>query len=90
MDHSRPAADDPHSRAARRCSVSYQSLRRFITKRNWRKPSKTTVRMADTPPGEVAEVDFGRLGLVPDPATGRRKLVWAMIIVLGHSRHSFL
>ena len=76
--------------AARGCSVSYQSLRRFITRRNWRKPSKTTVRMADTPPGEVAEVDFGRLGLVPDPATGRRKLVWAMIIVLCHSRHSFL
>ena len=76
--------------AARGCSVSYQSLRRFITRRNWRKPSKTTVRMADTPPGEVAEADFGRLGLVPDPATGRRKLVWAMLIVLCHSRHSFL
>ena len=35
--------------------MSYQSLRRFITKRNWCKPSKTTVRMEDTPPGKVAE-----------------------------------
>ena len=76
--------------AARGCVVSYQSLRRFIINRNWRKRSKTTVRMADTPPGEVAEADFGRLGMIPDPATGKRKAVWAMVIVLGHSRHCFV
>ena len=58
--------------------------------RNWRRRSKTTVRMADTPPGEVAEADFGRLGMITDPATGKRKAVWAMIIVLGHSRHCFV
>ena len=45
----------------RGCQVSYQSLRRFVQKRNWRRRSKTTVRMEDTPPGEVVEVDFGRL-----------------------------
>ncbi|MYC33520.1 MAG: IS21 family transposase [Chloroflexi bacterium] len=76
--------------AARGCQVSYQSLRRFIIRRNWTRLGSTTVRMEDTPPGEVAEVDFGRLGLVPDPATGKRKLVWAMIVVLCHSRHCFL
>ena len=76
--------------AARGCAVSYSTLRRFVQKRNWSRTGKTTVRMEDTPPGEVAEADFGRLGLVPDPATGKRKLVWAMIIVLCHSRHCFL
>ena len=76
--------------AARGCSVSYQSLRRFITRRSWSKPSKTTVRMEDTPPGQVSVADFGRLGLIGDPATGRRKLVWAMLIVMCHSRHCFL
>jgi transposase len=50
----------------RGCQVSYQSLRRFVQKRNWRRRSKTTVRMEDTPPGEVVEVDFGRLGLIHD------------------------
>ena len=49
---------------ARGCVLSYQSLRRFVLKRNWRKRSKTTVRMEDTPPGEVAEADFGRLGMI--------------------------
>ena len=69
---------------------SYTSLRRFIRKRNWGGRSRRTVRMADTEPGEVAEVDFGRLGLIHDPETGRRKAVWAMVIVLCHSRHCFV
>ena len=76
--------------AVRGCAVSYPSLRRFILKRNWRRLSKTTVRMEDTPPGEVAEADFGRLGMITDPATGRRQAVWAMVIVLCHSRHCFV
>ena len=67
--------------AARGCAMSYSTLRRFVLKRNWGRPGKATVRMEDTPPGEVAEADFGRLGLIPGPATGRRKQVWAMIIV---------
>ena len=74
----------------RGCPVSYPSLRRFILKRNWRKPSRTTVRMEDTPPGQVAEADFGRLGMITDPETGRRRALWAMVIVLCHSRHCFL
>ena len=74
----------------RGCQLSYQSLRRFIINRNWRRRSKATVRMADTPPGEVAEADFGRLGMITDPATGKRKAVWAMVIVLCHSRHCFV
>ena len=74
----------------RGCQVSYQSLRRFIQKRNWSRRSRTTVRMEDTPPGEVAEVDFGRLGMVHDPDTGRRRAVWALIVVLSYSRHCFI
>ena len=46
--------------------------------------------MADTPPGEVAEADFGHLGMITDPATGKRKAVWALVIVLCHSRHRFV
>ena len=76
--------------ALRGCSVSYPSLRRFILKRNWRKIGKTTVRMEDIPPGEVAEADFGRLGMIIDPETGRRRAMWAVVIVLCHSRHCFV
>ncbi len=72
------------------CAVAYTSLRRFIARRGWGKSSRSTIRLADTAPGEVAEMDFGRLGMVWDPESGRRRLVWAMVIVLAYSRHSFV
>ncbi len=46
--------------------------------------------MGQSAPGEVAEMDFGRLGLIEDPATGRCRVAWALIIVLTYSRHSFV
>ena len=41
--------------AARGCQVAYSSLHRFVARRNWRGRSRSTVRMEDTAPGEVAE-----------------------------------
>ena len=76
--------------AERGCRVSYASLHRFVARRNWRRRNPGTVRMAESAPGEVAELDFGRLGLVADPETGRRRTVWALIVVLAHCRHSFV
>ena len=48
------------------CPVSYPSLRPYIVKRYWREDSKTTVRMADAPPGEVAEAGFGRPEMISE------------------------
>ena len=70
--------------------MAYSSLYRFVARRNWRGRSRSTVRMGESVPGEVAELDFGRLGFIHDPETGRRRTVWALIVVLTHSRHSFL
>ena len=74
----------------RGCQVSYSSLHRFVARRNWRSRRRSTVRMGESVPGEVAEMDFGRLGFIHDPETGRRRAVWALIVVLAHSRHSFV
>jgi hypothetical protein len=41
-------------------------------------------------PGELAEVDFGRLGLVHDPETGKRRVLHALIVTLVHSRHQYV
>ena len=46
--------------------------------------------MAECEPGEMAEVDFGRLGLIRDPESGRRRTVWGMPVVLVHSRHQYV
>lgn len=71
--------------------VPYSSLHRFATKHcGFGKSQRTTVRIAECEPGELAEVDFGRLGLVPDPETGRRRVAWALSVVLVHSRHQYV
>jgi hypothetical protein len=71
--------------------VPYSSLHRFAIKHcGFGKAQRTTVRMAECEPGELAEVDFGRLGLVPDPETGRRRVAWALSVVLVHSRHQYV
>ncbi len=76
--------------AGRGCEVSYTTLRRFIRRRGWRHRLPSTVRMDDGPPGEVAEMDFGRLGFIRDPESGRRRAVWALVVVWRYSRHCFV
>jgi transposase len=41
-------------------------------------------------PGDEAQVDYGYLGAWSDPATGRRRRVWAFSMVLSYSRHLFV
>ena len=36
--------------------------------------------MAETAPGEVAEMDFGKLGTLIGATTGKRRTVWALVI----------
>ena len=76
--------------AQRGCDVSYTSLRRFLQRRNWRRRSLRTVRMEQNGPGEVAELDFGRLGYIQDQESGKRQAVWALLVVLTYSRHTFV
>ena len=43
----------------------------------------------ETEAGEVAQVDFGYVGLVFDPVTQVPRKAWVFVLVLGHSRHMF-
>jgi transposase len=71
--------------------VPYSSLHRFAVKHcGFQERKRITVRVAEVEPGELAEVDFGRLGLVPDPETGRRRVVHALIVTLVYSRHQYV
>lgn len=70
--------------------VTYTTLRRFVRQAGLAKAPKSTVRMAETAPGEVAELDFGKLGTLIDATTGKRRTVWALVIVLTMSRYSFV
>ena len=71
--------------------VPYSSLHRFAVNHcGFGERQRLTVRMAESAPGEVAEVDFGRLGLVPYPPSGGRRVLWALVVVLVFSRHQFV
>jgi len=45
---------------------------------------------ADPEPGREAQADFGRMGLMFDPASSRRRVVHALILVAVWSRHMFV
>lgn len=40
----------------------------------------------ETPPGEVAQVDFGEIGRLWDPTVGQLRRAWVFVMVLGYSR----
>jgi transposase len=52
--------------------------------------AQVTVLRDCPPPGSEAQIDYGRLGMWLDPATGRRRTVWAFVMVLPCSRHMFV
>lgn len=43
----------------------------------------------ETRPGHTAQVDFGYVGKLLDPATMVMRKAWVFVMVLGHSRHQF-
>jgi transposase len=52
--------------------------------------AKVTVPRGPVPPGSEGQVDYGKLGMWLDPATGRRVAVWAFVMALACSRHLFV
>jgi hypothetical protein len=71
--------------------VPYSSLHRFAIKHcGFSERRRVTVRMAECEAGELAETDFGRLGLVWDPERGQRRVAWALLVVLVYSRHQYV
>jgi Integrase core domain len=49
-----------------------------------------TVRVADGEPGAECQVDFGKMGLLADPAAGHRRVVHALIFTAVYSRHCYV
>jgi transposase len=70
--------------------IPYSSLHRFAGTHCGFGKQRLTVRMADVAPGELAEIDFGRLGRVYDPLLERERIAHALIVTLVHSRHQYV
>jgi transposase len=71
--------------------VPYRTLHRFcVQEGGYRGRERETVRVADGEPGAECQVDFGRMGLLVDPTSGRRRVVHALIFTAVYSRHMFV
>lgn len=70
---------------------SYDAVKRFARRLRRKDPVKAedvAIRV-ETAPGQVAQVDFGYLGFLVDPASGKARKAWVFVLVLGFSRHMY-
>jgi hypothetical protein len=51
---------------------------------------RVTVLMDEPEPGGEAQIDYGHLGAWVDPRAGKKRRVWAFVMVLPTSRHMFV
>lgn len=80
-----------HGKLTRRgVVVPYRTLHRFAAERCGFGRRQATVRVADGEPGVECQLDFGRLGIMLDPQTGRRRALHALIFTAVFSRHTFV
>jgi hypothetical protein len=71
--------------------VPERTVQRFIASEfGPRRGQGATVRIADGEPGHELQVDFGRLGLLDDAESGRRRVCHALIFTAVFSRHMFV
>lgn len=74
-------------------AASVASLRRWVRANLPEEARRSQVRVLRTTParaGDEAQIDYGKLGMWHDPNAGRRRAVWAFVMVLACSRHMFV
>ena len=77
--------------ARRGVEVPSRTVQRYIAEVLGRRRGRgPTVPVADGEPGDELQVDFGRMGFIADPGSGRRRVVHALIFTAVFSRHCFV
>lgn len=66
---------------------SYSSVRRFVVHLEPKEPGAYT--RIHSAPGEEMQVDFGSVGQVFDPISGRMRAAYAFVATLSYSRHQY-
>ncbi len=66
---------------------SYSAVRRYV--RHIRPPEPKVCVRVQTAPGEEAQVDFGSVGPLFDPLTGRLRPAYVFVATLSYSRHQY-
>ena len=69
--------------------IGYCTMKRYLKAEFQFGAPGVTVRM-EVEPGSQAQVDFGYVGMMVDPSTGKLRRAWAFIMTLSYSRHRFV
>jgi transposase len=69
-------------------TASYSSLKRLV--RCWNPQATGSTWRHETPPGRQTQIDYGKVGLLYDPNTGRQRVVYAFVGTLSWSRYKFV
>jgi hypothetical protein len=69
--------------------VPERTLHRYVAE-HFTPASSSTVPVADGVPGRELQVDFGELGFMIDPESGKRRKVWALVFTAVYSRHCYV
>jgi transposase len=70
--------------------VSYSSFKRFYRIHCLNELSVKTTCRIETPPGQIAQIDYAKMGLLYDPIQKKRRSVYAFISTLSYSRHKYV
>ncbi len=70
--------------------LPYTTFHRFCVAELGYGRDRSTVRIADCDPGQELQIDFGRMGLLFDLDSARRRVVHALIFTAVYSRHMFV
>ena len=70
--------------------VPYRTVHRYCQQRLDFGRKASTVRVDDGEPGGELQVDFGRMGIINDPGSGKRRVVHTLIFTAVVSRHTFV
>jgi len=70
--------------------VPQRTLHRYCVERTEYRGQGGTVPVTDGEPGVECQIDFGRMGMIFDPDSGRRRVVHALIFTAVYSRHMFV
>jgi transposase len=69
-------------------TASPSAVYRLVRVMRASQPPEVTLRI-ETAPGDVAQVDFGYVGVLRDDRTGEGRAAWVFVMTLGWSRHMY-
>ncbi|MGI9015637.1 MAG: IS21 family transposase, partial [Euzebya sp.] len=90
LDGDVPVAKIETLLARRGTTVPYRTLHRYCVQELGFGAGRVTVPVADGEPGKELQIDFGRLGMITDAESGRRRVLQALVLTAVVSRHTFV